>query len=179
MILTGAEIQKNVDASKITIDPFRASNVTTNSYDLHLGNELIFYTDPVLDTKKPANFEKIIIPENGKLLPQGSFHLGATKETVGSDHFVPILHNRSSIARKGLFVHITADLIDIGYVGNFTLQLYATLPIKIYPGMCIAQVTFWVPIGDIVLYNGKYMRSVGPRPSDIYKDPMNDEDQNT
>lgn len=176
MILTGTEIKNNVDAGRIIIDPFNKGCITTNSYDLHLGNELIYYTEAVLDTRKPANYEKLLIPENGMVLQQGSFHLGATIETIGSDHFVPILHNRSSTARRGLFVHITADLIDIGYLGNFTLQLYATLPIKIYPGMRIAQVSFWVPAGDIILYTGKYMGSKGPRTSDIYKDEVDGND---
>ncbi len=170
MILTGEEIKKNVKSKKIFIDPFNRDFVTTNSYDLHLGDELVFYTDDVLDPKVRPKSTKVLIPESGIQLDKGTFCLGATVETVGSDCFVPLLHNRSSIARKGLFTHVTADLIDIGYIGNLTLQLYATLPIKIYPKMRIAQVTFWVPSGEIKCYQGKYMNSKGPRTSELYKD---------
>jgi dCTP deaminase len=70
----------------------------------------------------------------------------------------------------GLFVHCTADLIDIGSFGNVTFQLYSTLPIKVYPGMLIGQVTFWVPSGDINLYSGKYQGSEGPQASKSYID---------
>lgn len=99
-----------------------------------------------------------------------SFHLGASIEKVGSDYFVPMLHAKSGTARKGLFVHVTADLIDIGSFGKLTLQLYATLPVKVYPNMLIGQVTFWKPQGDIELYKGKYQGSDKPRISEIYKD---------
>ena len=70
----------------------------------------------------------------------------------------------------GLFVHVTADLIDIGSHGVTTFQLYATLPVRIYVDMLIAQVSFWKPLGDIELYKGKYQNSTGPQPSMTYKD---------
>ena len=64
----------------------------------------------------------------------------------------------------------TADLIDIGSYGQITFQLYATLPVKIHAGMRIGQVTFWKPKGDILLYDGKYKNSEGPRPCEIYEE---------
>ena len=63
-----------------------------------------------------------------------------------------------------------ADLIDIGSHGVTTFQLYATLPVRIYVDMLIAQVSFWKPLGDIELYKGKYQNSTGPQPSMTYKD---------
>lgn len=63
-----------------------------------------------------------------------------------------MLHAKSGTTRKELFVHVTADLIDIGSFGKLTLQLYATLPVKIYPNMLIGQVTFWKPEGKIELF---------------------------
>lgn len=170
MILTGLEIYNQVKKGIIKITPFCKEQITTNSYDLRLGNKLLRYKSDILDPKIKQEYEILTIPEDGFILPQGSFHLGNTFEKVGSNHFVPILHAKSGTARKGLFVHVTADLIDIGSYGNLTLQLYATLPVKIYPGMTIAQVTFWQPIGNIKLYNGKYQGSDGPRASEIYRD---------
>ena len=170
MILTGQEIFNQVEKGRIKISPFYEEQITTNSYDLHLGDQLLRYKSNVLDPKVKQEYEIFSIPKDGLVLPQGSFHLGATFEKVGSDHFVPILHAKSGTARRGLFVHVTADLIDIGSYGNLTLQLYATLPVKVYPGMCLAQVTFWEPVGDIKLYSGKYQGSEGPRASEIYRD---------
>lgn len=170
MILTGLEILKEHSVGKIKISDFDESKITTNSYDLSLGNRYLRYTDEVIDVHKPANYEIIEFPESGLVLKPGDFILAETEECIGSDHYVPLIHGRSGTARAGLFAHITADLIDIGSYGKSTLQLYATLPIRIYRGMRIAQVTFWKPVGAISLYEGKYQGSDGPMPSFIYRD---------
>lgn len=73
----------------------------------------------------------------------------------------------------GLFIHVTADLIDIGYHGNTTFQFYATLPVRLYPGMKIAQISFWVPKGEIVFYDGKYQGGKGPQVSKTHLDYEN------
>ncbi|MFH1749824.1 MAG: dCTP deaminase [bacterium] len=170
MIFTGKEIEKEVDAGRIIIDPFEPSHITTNSYDLTLGDSLLRYTEKVLDPKKNNKYEEINIAKEGMILPKGSFHLGCSVERIGSNFCVPIIHARSGMARLGLFVHVTADLIDIGSIGVTTFQLYATLPIRIYPGMKIAQVSFWQPKGEIELYKGKYQNSKSPRASLSYLD---------
>lgn len=170
MILTGQRIKEELEQGKIIISPFQEENITTNSYDVSLGNELLAYTSDVLDPLQKPEVRRILIPKNGYLLPKGSFHLGATEQIIGSTEYVPILHARSGTARCGLFVHITADLVDIGFIGNLTLQLYATLPIRVYPGQKIGQVSFWRTCGEIRLYEGKYQNSRGPQASKTYLD---------
>lgn len=170
MILTGAEITKQVANKRIIIEPFLPEASTTNSYDVHLGDTLLRYTDAVLDPKKEQHTEEVKIPEEGLLLNQHDFYLGATQEIVGSDFYAPILHAKSGTARQGLFVHVTSDLVNIGSIGQLTLQLYATLPVRVYAGMRIAQVTFWVPEGDITLYEGKYQNAKGPGVSQNHKE---------
>lgn len=170
MILTGKKIIEEVENNKIEISPFDKNRVTTNSYDLSLGKTIIRYTCGVIDPKKEASYEEIAIPEDGLVLKAGDFVLGHSNERIGSDFYVPLIHGKSGTARMGLFVHVTADLIDIGSHGVSTFQLYATLPVRLYPGMLIAQVSFWVPFGDIILYKGKYQNSKGPLPSLGYKD---------
>ena len=103
-------------------------------------------------------------------MPAGDFVIGHSAEVVGSDHYVPIVHAKSGIARLGLFVHITADLIDLGSLGQIGFQLHSTLPIRLYPGMTVAQVTFWKPKGEIDLYKGRYQNSKGARASEVFKD---------
>lgn len=170
MILTGEKIKQQVSNGNIIIEPFDASNCTTNSYDLTLGNTLIRYTSEYVDPKKVPEYETILIPEEGYVLEPGGFYLAASIEKIGSNHYVPLIHAKSGIARMGLFVHVTADLIDIGSIGNTTFQLHSVLPIKIYPRMKIGQVTFWKPIGEIELYKGKYQGSTGPQISKTYMD---------
>ncbi|MDQ3287640.1 MAG: dCTP deaminase [Pseudomonadota bacterium] len=170
MILTGPEIEKMVAERRIRIDTFRKEHVNTNSYDVRLGGKYLVYSDQIIDPRVPAEHQIFDIPADGLCMQPGQFLLAETEERVGSDHFVPILHAKSGTARSGLFVHITADLIDIGSFGKITLQLYATLPVRIFPGQRIAQVSFWKPHGEIRLYAGKYQGSDGPRPSLTYKD---------
>jgi len=170
MILTGNEIRRQVKKGNIVIEPFDEKKITTNSYDLTLGDKYIVYKEKILDPAKPSRYFIKKIPKKGLKLKAGSFILGHSKEIIGSKKFVPIIHAKSSIARMGLFIHITADLIDIGSIGNVTFQLYATLPIKIYPEMQIGQASFWVPKGKIQLYEGKYQGSRGPRASEGYRD---------
>ncbi len=167
MILTGPEIIKQVSKGSIMIDPFDVELINPNSYDFRLGNYLIRYTSEVVSVLGNNNYEEVIIPESGLTLPAGSFFLGYTIQCIGSNEFVPIISAKSSIARLGLFVHVTANLIDLGFYGQFTLQLHPVLPIVVYPGMKIGQVSFWKSIGEKRLYCGKYQNSIGPMPSKI------------
>lgn len=170
MILTGTQILKSIKSNHITIKPFFEDNVSTNSYDLSLGYKYIRYLDDVLDPYKNNAYEEKEIPDDGLFLKKGDFVLTESYEVIGTDHLVPKIHGKSGVARKGLFIHITADLIDIGYYGKITLQLYATQNIVLYKRMKIAQISFWIPKGDITLYKGKYQQGSGPQPSKIYCD---------
>ncbi|MEN4541249.1 dCTP deaminase [Pantoea agglomerans] len=170
MILTGLEIKRRVNDASIHIEPFNDDQITTNTYDLTLGGKLIRYKDEVLDPKKFNAYVEIEIPDAGFEMEKGEFLLGSSAEVIGSNSYVPLIHARSSIARLGLFVHVTADLFDIGAVGQTTFQLYATRKIRLYKGMKIGQVSFWVPKGEIITYTGKYQGSIGPQPSQVHKD---------
>ncbi|MBQ4558333.1 MAG: dCTP deaminase [Clostridia bacterium] len=170
MILTGTEIFKQVQKNKITISPFCKKNVNPNSYNVELGDYLKVYEEEILDSKKKLKTITIPIPDEGLVLQPNKIYLGYTKEVIGSNHFVPTLTGRSSTGRLGLFVQITADLVDIGFKGNLTFQLHAVQPLRIYKGMKIGQIMFWKTKGKIKLYNGKYQNSVGPRESQVWRD---------
>lgn len=170
MILTGLEITRRINDGDITFDPYNPLHVNPNSVDITLSNRLLRYTQPIIDPRLESEVEEIIIPESGFVLEPHSFWLGSSTERVGSTNFVPLVHAKSSTARAGLFVHVTADLIDIGSIGTITFQLYSTISFKLYPGMRIGQMTFWQPFGEIKLYQGKYQNSGGPRKSMIYAD---------
>jgi dCTP deaminase len=174
MILTGSEILKNIENKKIIVDPFSSSQLNPNSYNFTLGNRLVVYNNYILDAKQNNEAREILIPEEGITLATGTVYLGHTVEVVGSDYFVPIIRGRSSIGRLGLFINITADLIDIGSISQLTLQLNAVQPVTIYSGMQIGQVTFWTPFGEIKKYDGRYKESDGPITSKMYLDFIND-----
>ena len=125
-------------------------------------------------TTRPAAIanpsQRVPFPASGLVLRPDRVYLGATLEIMGSEHYVPIIRGKSSLGRLGLFINMTADLIDLGSINRWTLQLQAIQPLRIYPGMLIGQVTFWMPAGPQVLYQGKYQGSMEPRPSESYRD---------
>ncbi|GAA5084276.1 dCTP deaminase [Thermocatellispora tengchongensis] len=170
MILSGHEIRSRVEADEITVTPFNADHINPNSIDLTLGDTILRYCDPIIDPRVEPEVVEVKIPEDGLTLEPLSFCLGSSREIVGSTKYVPLVHAKSSTARAGLFVHVTADLIDIGSIGTITFQLFSTLALRVYPGMRIAQMTFWKPKGKITLYKGKYQGSIGPQKSKIYRD---------
>lgn len=170
MILTGPEIERQVNAGQIRIDPFDPARLSPNSYDFLLGDEICWYENEVLDCRQENRAVYQTLGPQGMVLQPGRIYLANTAERMGSEHYVPIIRARSSIARLGLFIHVTADLIDIGSINRWTLQLHAVQPVRVYPGMRIGQVTFWCTKGDIVLYDGKYQNSRRPMPSQIHRD---------
>ena len=71
--------------------------------------------------------------------------LGSTLERVTlPDDLVARLEGKSSLGRLGLLIHSTAGFIDPGWDGHVTLELsnVANLPITIYVGMKIGQLSF-------------------------------------
>jgi dCTP deaminase len=170
MILTGEQIEKAVSSGEIVIDPFDKNQISPNSYDFKLGDRCLIYKNAELDSAKDNEVVEISIPDDGLLLQPDKVYLINTFETMGSNIYVPIIRGRSSIGRLGIFIDITADLIDLGSINKWTLQLHSVMPVKIYKGMLIGQVTFWVTKGDKVLYDGKYKGHESPVKSFSYKD---------
>jgi dCTP deaminase len=142
MILTDKTIIDEIIEGNIVIEPLARANIGTNSVDLTLSNKLIMYTDQVLDVRKMNPYVSFFIPEEGLILKPGILYLASTVEYTKTFRHVPILHGKSSLARLGLFIHITAGYGDVGFSGHWTLELSCVQPIKIYPGMKIAQICY-------------------------------------
>jgi len=171
MILSGAEIQQAVRKRDIVIDPFYPEQLSPNSYDFRLGNRCCVYTSRVLDAKKKNATRTFTIPKSGLVVKPHRVYLVNVAERMGSPRYVPIIRGRSSVGRLGLFIDITADLIDLGSINQWTLQLHCVQPVRIFPGMLIGQVTFWKTYGRRSHYAGKYARLPSPVPSQSYLDP--------
>ena len=169
MILSGLEIDKQIKAGRIKIEPYDGSVINPNSYNLRLHNELLVYEDEILDMKVPLKTKKIIIPPEGFVLQPGKLYLGKTIEFTATEHYVPMLEGRSSLGRLGLFVHITAGFGDVGYVGQWTLELSCVQPVRIYPNIEICQIYYHSVEGEITKYKGKYGHT-GVQESHMHKD---------
>lgn len=171
MILSGKEILKQVKEGNIFIEPFNENCINPNSYNLRLHNELLVYTDDVLDMKKPLHTETLIIPEDGLILQPGKLYLGRTYEKTSTNKYVPMLEGRSSVGRLGLYIHVTAGFGDIGFSGFWTLEIQCVQPVKIYPMVEICQIYYHTIDGEFEEYNsGKYQNNTGIQPSLIHKD---------
>jgi len=170
MILTGEEIKKQVCSGNIHIKPFIKKNLNPNSYNFRLGDKLKIYTCKVLDAACKNNFKEVVIPKKGFVLRPNKLYLGHTIEEMGSDFFVPTMQARSSVGRLGLYIYLNSGLGDIGFKRQWTLELHAIHPLRVYPGMKVGQMLFWKPSGKIILYNGKYKNSKGAEVSQIWRD---------
>lgn len=172
MILSGDAIRAAVQRGDIVIDPFDPGRLGPNSYDFELGDRCVQYVNDELDARvcNPTEFRRVG-PE-GLLLRPSRVYLWNTAEVMGSTRFVPIIRGRSSVGRLGVFIDITADLIDIGSINAWTLQLHAVCPVRVRPGMLIGQVTFWHVDGAIELYSGKYGGLPSPVASLGYEDAV-------
>lgn len=170
MLLSGEEIKKHID-KEIIISPYNPSQLNPNSYNLRLHNQLLVYSDDVLDMKKPNSIRELFIPEEGLLLEPNKLYLGRTLEYTKTDGFVPMLEGRSSIGRLGLFVHVTAGFGDVGFSGYWTLEMYCIHPIRLYPGVEVCQIYYHTLQGDYIQYSsGKYQDNEGIQPSLLYRD---------
>jgi dCTP deaminase len=172
MILTGPEITTAAADGRVVISPFKPEQVNPNSYNVSLGDRLLTYTDEIIDPYRPNPTREIRVGPEGFVLQPDQLYLGNTEEQVGSDVYVPLLFGRSSVGRLGLFVEITAPIGDIGFHGQWTLMLSPVRPLRVYPGMKIGQIMFFVSKGEIDLYEGKYQSSAGPQESRYWRDVM-------
>lgn len=176
MLLSGIEIERHL-GREIYISPFDRKNLGPNSYNLTLNNELLVYTEDILDMKKKNKYEKIIIPSDGLVLEPNKLYLGRTNEYTETIGFVPMLEGRSSIGRLGLFVHVTAGFGDVGFSGYWTLEIHCIEPIRIYPNVPICQIYYHTLLGEYNKYSSKkYNHNSGVQPSMLYMDFENEED---
>ena len=101
-----------------------------------------------IDVRQPMDdLTELVEVEGGEpfILHPGEFVLGQTLERVTlPDDLVARLEGKSSLGRLGLLIHSTAGFVDSGFSGNLTLELsnVANLPITIYEGMPIGQISF-------------------------------------
>jgi dCTP deaminase len=175
MILTGSEIERSVARGDIVISPFRSEKVNPNSYNFRLDSTLRVYREGVIDIKREHPTHELEIGPEGFVLEPLRLYLACTIEKMGSTKYVPTYAARSSVARLGMFINLSAPLGDIGFVGRWTIQLFAINRVRVYAGMDIGQMMFWCVRGDIELYDGKYQGANGVRASRLFLDYQRDE----
>lgn len=143
---------------------------------IKFGNMLYECTDDLmntnyLDPRKDNPTIEYPIPENGFILYPGELYLGTTMERTFTEKYVPMISGRSSIGRLGIDIHKTAGFGDIGFDGKWTLEIVATVPVLVYPGMEICQIYFESPEGPTgIKYNGRYQNQENVERSRFFLD---------
>ena len=179
MVLSDRTIERLIADGRIEIDPYDATLLQPSSVDVRVDRYFrVFHNAryPYIDVKEPQEelTELVEIEEEPFILHPGEFVLGSTLERVRlPDDLVARLEGKSSLGRLGLLIHSTAGFIDPGFDGHVTLELsnVANLPITIYPGMKIGQISFMqlsepasTPYGSDKI-GSKYQGQRGPTPS--------------
>jgi dCTP deaminase len=182
VILSDGDIRREIAAGRIAIDPFDEGAVQPSSVDLHVDARFRVFANsryPYIDVREPMpDLTEVVEVTDDEpfILHPGEFVLGATLERVAlPDDLVARLEGKSSLGRLGLLIHSTAGYVDPGWDGYLTLELsnVANLPITIYPGMRIGQISFFrlsspaeTPYGA----RGKYQGQRGPTPSRFFEE---------
>jgi dCTP deaminase len=150
-VLSDGTILELVEGGRIRIDPWDPELVQPASIDLRLGDSFrVFHNHraSAIDLRRPPEnlTEEVIVPaEESFVIHPGEFCLGRTLEWVElPDDIVARIEGKSSLGRLGLIVHATAGFCDPGWKGTLTLELnnLTRVPIKLYPGLPIAQLSF-------------------------------------
>jgi dCTP deaminase len=156
MILSDKLILQEIELGNIIIEPFKPECLGTNSYDVHLGKYLATYKNRVLDSRKHNEIDHFEIPKDGFVLQTDTLYLGVTLEYTETHKHVPFLEGKSSTGRLGIDIHATAGKGDVGFCNTWTLEISVAQPVRIYAGMPIGQLIYFVVEGEIeTLYNSK------------------------
>ncbi|PJE80381.1 dCTP deaminase [invertebrate metagenome] len=160
MRLCDRDIEQYLKDGKIVISPLPdSSKISGVSVDLTLGNSFRAfkgYAGPYVDLSgsresitarldQVMSDEIVLEGDRAFFLHPGELALAITHESVTlSDDIVGWLDGRSSLARLGLMVHVTAHRIDPGWSGKIVLEFFngGKLPLALRPGMCIGAINF-------------------------------------
>jgi len=172
LILSDTEIQEALRKNQIIIEPSpRDEQYTTSALDLFLGDEILEQKTPEeLEKEEPAGVERSIIVDLAKvdikevlkkyakpvpkendgsfILPPKKFVLGITNERLELPRQSKIaarVEGRSTLARMGLVVHLTAPTIHAGFSGHIILEMYnfGNFALRLFPRkLAICQLIF-------------------------------------
>jgi dCTP deaminase len=180
MILSDRDLRTLLESKRLVVEPLGPNAVQPSSIDLRVGRHFRVFVNnlyPYINVREPMEDLTQLVETAATdpfILHPGEFVLGTTLERVEiPDDLVGRLEGKSSLGRLGLLIHSTAGFVDPGFRGHLTLELsnVANLPITIYPGMKIGQISLFKmsspaenPYGSGKL-KSKYVDQVGPTPS--------------
>ena len=185
MVLSDRSIREALVSGRLEIEPLAEDALQPASVDIRLDRQFrVFrnHRDSYIDVREPVeDLTEVETVEDDVpfVLHPGEFVLGSTLERVRlAADLVARVEGKSSLGRLGLLVHATAGYVDPGWDGHLTMELsnVANLPIRLYYGMKIGQLSFLEltteaerPYGSPEL-GSKYQGQTGPTASRGYAD---------
>jgi len=168
------EIRQAHLCHELRIDAWEDDHLKMASYELTLSPRFkvfdvtnISCIDPTIDQELMADI--VLSPGTPFMLHPGQFVLGASTEVLWfSKTMAGQINGKSSLGRRGLQVHATAGWFDPGFQGTATLELscVAPVPIRLWPGMRVAQMVFFRTAECQVSYDlhpgSHYLGQAGP-----------------
>ena len=151
MILSDKTIRQELANGNIGLEPFNPECIQPSSIDVHLSSKFLIFNrvrHAAINVKEKQQglMKEVNVKEDESfVLHPGEFVLGSTVEKVKMpNNIAGRIEGKSSLGRLGLLIHSTAGYIDPGWNGNLTLELsnVSPLPIKLFPGMKIGQISF-------------------------------------
>lgn len=151
-ILVDHEIRKEIAEQKLIIEPYDDGLIQPNSYDVRLSDKFSWH-EPGEGIIDPYDSQSVLtglvhVSDDSLVLQPQQFVLGATLERVClPNDIVGQLTGKSSLARLGVMVHVTAGFIDAGFShppAQITLEIVnvGNRPVRLHAGMPIAQMVF-------------------------------------
>ena len=154
MLLSDVTIAEYIADEIIKIEPYDPIDLQPSSIDLHLDGAFRVFKASVaiheraIDVRRPPEWlTDLVRPLEDRpfIMAPGQFVLASTVERIElPNDLVGRIEGKSSNGRIGLMIHSTAGYVDPGWRGQLTLELsnLNSIPLALYPGMRIAQLSF-------------------------------------
>ncbi|MFH1531333.1 MAG: dCTP deaminase [Pseudomonadota bacterium] len=167
MVLTRDAYLREIDEGRIVITPFDLSAAGPGSYDLAIGNEFRYFkkAHQILDVSEGADYREHTIlvtrldDEPFIIMPGEAAHTITRERLKLPGDVCGWLQGRSTFARLGLMVHITASFVQPGVDNHQVLEMFnaSPVPLALKPGSRICHIIFGRCEGSAV-YSGKFQQ---------------------
>jgi dCTP deaminase len=174
-ILVDHEIRDEIAKQRLILDPFDPALIQPNSYDVRLARQFSWHeqSSEIID---PYQSDSVLgglihVEQDEIVIQPGHFVLGATLEKITLPRdIVGQLTGKSSLARLGVMVHVTAGFIDAGFShppAQITLEIVnvGNRPVRLHAGMSIGQMVFTRTAECEVAYNEKASAKYNGQPA--------------
>jgi dCTP deaminase len=163
MILTREVILREIEAGRLTIDPYDPTQVGPASVDLHLGDEIrVMAGGPdVIAVTDDADYRTVTrrqaLDAPYVLQPGETIHAITRERLKLPPNICGWLEGRSRYARLGLMIHVTSGFVAPGVDSRQVLEMsnVAGRPLAIHAGVPVCQIVLQRCEGSAV-YAGRF-----------------------